>query len=172
MKDKSNEKPKKKSKKKAGKTTKYIFSFRLMDIETRLYVGFGTSFKSEKEAYLKAVAMARAAGIRSIRLDRYYSAQQYVKDLEDWFGKDVTIYLIPKKNVTIRGTQKWKKMLAYFVSDTKGFLKEYFKRNQSESGFSEDKRRFGWRIPQRRRDRVETHDFCTVLWHNLFWLEG
>jgi len=172
LKDKSNKKPKKTAKKRAKKTTQYIFSFRLMDIETRLYVGFGISFKSEKEAYLKAMEMARAVGIRSLRLDRYYSAQQCVKDLEEWFGKDVTVYLIPKKNATIRGTQKWKKMLAYFVRDTKGFLKEYFKRNQSESGFSEDKRRFGWRILQRRKDRIETYDFCTALWHNLFWLEG
>ncbi len=172
LKDKSNKRTKKKSKKKPKKVAKYIFSFRLMDLDTRLYVGFGTSFKSEKEAYLKAMEMARNVGIKSIRLDRYYSAQKYVKKLEEWFGKGVRIYLVPKKNVTIRGTQKWKKMLAYFVNNTKGFLKEYFKRNQSESGFSEDKRRFGWKIPQRRKDRIETYDFCTALWHNLFWLEG
>jgi len=163
---------KNKSNRKSKKVAKFIFSFRLMDLDTRLYVGFGTSFKSEKEAFLKAMAMAESVGIHSIRLDRYYSAQKYVKDLEKWFGKGLKIYLIPKKNTTIRGTQKWKKMLTHLVNDTKGFLKEYFRRNQSESGFSEDKRRFGWRIPQRRKDRIETHNFCTALWHNLFWLAG
>lgn len=170
LKNKSNEKRKNKSTKKSQKTTKYIFSFRLMDLKTRLYVGFGTSFKSEKEAYLKAMKMAQSSGVQSIRLDRYYSTQQNVKLLEEWFGKNVMVYLIPKKNATIRGTRKWKKILASFVTDIKGFLREYFKRNQSESGFSEDKRRFGWKIPQRRKDRIETYDFCTALWHNLFWL--
>ena len=78
--------------------------------------------------------------------------------------------MIPKKNATVRGPLKWKKVLYDFVNDTTGYLEEYYRRNQSESGFSEDKRRFGWKIPQRREDRVDTSNFCTTLWHNMLWM--
>ena len=166
LKDKKNAKPSEKSK----KCARFIFSFRLMDLDTRMYIGFGVGFKSEQEAFYKAMKMAGSTDINSIRLDRYYSLRSYVKFIEELFGKDVAIFVIPKKNVTLRGTWKWKDVLEDFVRDTKGFLKEYFRRNQSESAFSEDKRRFGWKIPQKRPDRVETHDFCTSLWHNMLWL--
>ncbi len=169
LKDKKNDEPNKK-KMKSRKIGRYIFSFRLMDLDTRLYIGYGTSHKSENEAYVKAMEMAKSVGMNSIRLDRYFSGQAYVKSIEELFGHDITIYVIPKKNATIKGSLKWKKILHNFVYDTKGFLGEYFKRNQSESGFSEDKRRFGWIIPQRREDRVDTCNFCTTLWHNMFWM--
>ena len=152
------------------KMGRFVFSFRLMDLDKRMYIGYGTSFKSEKKAFYKAMEMVKNIGINSIRLDRYYALQSYVEYIEELFGKDVVIYVIPKKNATIKGPLKWKKVLYDFVNNTKGFLGEYYKRNQSESGFSEDKRRFGWRIPQRRPDRIETHNFCTSLWHNLLWL--
>lgn len=160
----------KRSKKNTGKKTQFIYSFKLMDLDTRLYVGAGSSLKSEKEAYIKAVKMSEIVDIDSIRLDRYYSTQKNIKLLEDHFGKDVKIYVIPKKNATVKGSWKWKKLLEDFVTDTKGYLSEYYRRNQSESGFSEDKRRFGWRIAQRRPDRIDTHDFCTTLWHNMLWM--
>ena len=162
---KSAKKPSKK-KEKMG----FIYSFTLMDLDTRMYIGYGTSFKSEKEAFLKAIEMATVAGINSLRLDQYFSGQSCVKLLKKKFG-DVTVYLIPKKNATVRGPWEWKQMLLRFVKDPKGYLREYFKRNQSESGISEDKRRFGWKIAQRREDRVDTAAFCTTLWHNLFWLK-
>lgn len=152
--------------------TKFIFSFQLMDLKTRLYIGFGTSFRSEQEAFEKAMAMAENVDVNSFRLDRYYSAQHYVNYLVKRFGKDITMYLIPKKNVTVKGSWKWKQILHAFVNDTKEYLGEYYQRNQSESAISEDKRRFGWKIPQRRRDRIETYNFCTSLWHNLLWLGG
>ena len=170
LKDKSNKESKKKSNKGSNKMGKFIFSFRLMDLDTRMYIGFGIGLKSEQEAFYKAMEMAGSTDIGSIRLDRYYALQSYVKYIEDLFGKEVIIYVIPKKNVTIRGSWKWKKVLEDFVDDTKGFLGEYFKRNQSESGLSEDKRRFGWKIPQKRPERIETHNFCTSLWHNMLWL--
>ena len=154
------------------KMGRFIFSFRLMDLDTRMYIGYGTSFKSEKKAFYKAMKMVKGNKINSIRLDRYYALQMYVEYLETLFGKDLAIYVIPKKNVTIKGSLKWKKILHDFVNETKVFLGEYYKRNQSESAFSEDKRRFGWKIPQRRPDRIETHNFCTSLWHNLLWLGG
>jgi len=50
------------------------------------------------------------------------------------------------------------------------FMKTYFKRNLSESGFSSDKRRFGWIIRQRREDRKETAMFTTTLLHNIFFV--
>ena len=135
-----------------------------------MYIAFGVGLKSEQEAFYKAMEMAAATEVGSLRLDRYYSLQSYVKYIEEIFGKDVTIYVIPKKNVTIKGPLKWKEILEDFINDTQGYLGEYFRRNQSESGFSEDKRRFGWKIPQKRIERIETNNFCTSLWHNLLWM--
>jgi transposase len=167
LKDKAKKTTTKKSSKKGAKT--FIYSFTLMDLDTRMYIGYGTSFKSEKEAFLKAVEMAESAGVDSLRLDRYYSGQAYVELMEEKFG-EVTLYLIPKKNATVKGPWEWKRLLHRFVNDTQAYLGEYFRRNQSESGISEDKRRFGWKIAQRREDRIDTATFCTVLWHNIFWL--
>jgi len=171
LKDKKNEPAESSKSIKSGKKTgRYIFSFKLMDLDTRMYIGSGTSYKSEQEAYFKAMTMSKQVKINSIRLDRYYSCQKYVKSIEDSFGKEVKIYVIPKKNVTIRGSLKWKEILHSFVNDTPGYLEEYYRRNQSESGFSEDKRRFGWKISLKRKDRVDTSDFCTTLWHNMLWM--
>ncbi|GCC11535.1 hypothetical protein IPdc08_01590 [archaeon] len=161
-----------KSKGKAKKSLKkkqFIYSFKLMDLDTRMYITYGTSFQSEKEAFLKAVEMAQTTGVKSVRLDRYYSAQEYVMIIEKKFG-NMKFYLIPKKNATVKGPWEWKRTLHRFVNEIKTYLREYFRRNQSESGISEDKRRFGWQITQRRGDRIDTANFCTVIWHNLFWL--
>jgi len=155
--------------KRSGKRKRFVYSFRLMDLDTRMYIAHGTSFKSEDEAFLKVAEMAAEIGIDSVRLDKYYSGQKRVELLGQKFG-DVTMYLIPKKNATVKGPWEWKQMLKRFVKDTEGYLREYFKRNQSESGFSEDKRRFGWKVMQKREDRVDTANFCTLIWHNLFWL--
>lgn len=155
--------------KRSGKRGRFVYSFRFMDLDTRMYVGYGTSFSSEDEAFLKAAEMAAETGMASVRLDKYYSGQRRVELLGQKFG-DVAVYLIPKKNATVRGPWEWKQMLKRFVKDPRGYLGEYFKRNQSESGFSEDKRRFGWKVAQKREDRIDTADFCTMVWHNLFWL--
>jgi len=61
-------------------------------------------------------------------------------------------------------------MLYRFVHDTKAYLKEYYQRNQSESGFSEDKKRTGWKLGQKREDRIDTANTVNKLWHNLYWL--
>jgi hypothetical protein len=42
----------------------------------------------------------------------------------------------------------------------------------SESGFSADKRCDGWKIWQKRNDRIETATMCKGVWHNLLWLGG
>lgn len=149
----------------------FVYSFALMDFKTRMYISYGTSFKSERDAYNKAMQMAKETGIKlkSIRLDRYYSAQKYARELGAQF-KDITLYLIPKKNATMRGPQNWKKTLARFVENVMAYLKEYFQRNQSESGFSEDKRRLGWKIMQKKPNTIDTANFLTTIWHNLLWL--
>jgi transposase len=170
LKDKIKENKVQKKKSKEHKKTQFIFSFTLIDIETRMYIAYGSSFKSEKEAFLDAVVMLRNVdvNINSLRLDRYYQ-QAYVKLLEKELGK-VKFYIIPKKNATIRGSWEWKRMLSRFVEDTKTFLQEYFQRNQSESGIAEDKKRTGWRLGQKREDRIDTANILTGLWHNLYWL--
>ncbi len=156
---------------KKKRKTVFIYSFALMDFKTRMYISYGTSFKSERDAYNKAMKMAKETGIKlkSIRLDRYYSARQYARELGKQFP-NVTLYLIPKKNATIKGPWNWKKTLENFVKDVMAYLKEYFQRNQSESGFSEDKRRFGWKIMQKKPNTIDTANFLTTIWHNLLWL--
>ena len=51
---------------------KFVYVFRLLDLKTRLYIAYGTSFKSEKEAFDQAMKMLKELKIqvRSIRLDR------------------------------------------------------------------------------------------------------
>lgn len=151
--------------------TLFVFFFAIMDIKTRMYIGYGTSFKSEQEAFLKAIIMIKETGVRliSLRLDRYYSAQMYVEIIQQHLG-NVTLYFIPKRNATVRGTWGWKRMLYCFVTDPVAYLENYFQRNQSESGISEDKKRIGWKLGQKRDDRIDTANFLTSLWHNLYWL--
>lgn len=153
------------------KKLKVIYSFALMDIKTRMYIGYGTSFKSEKEAFLNALQIAKEIGIpiNSLRLDKYYSAEAYVEICHEYLGK-VKMFLIPKSNVANFGLGEWCNNLYRFLDDTKEFLREYFQRNQSESGISEDKKRTGWKIPQKISKRIDTAYTLTSSWHNLFWL--
>src|SRR3989339_582809 len=104
----------------------FIYSFALMDFTTRLYIAFGTSFKSEQDAYNKAMQMAAALEIdlKSIRLDRYYSCQQYARELGKLYP-NVTLYLIPKKNATVKGPWNWKRTLERFAHNVVAYLKEY-----------------------------------------------
>ncbi len=149
----------------------FVYSFNLIDIKTRMYVAFGTSFKSEKDAFEKALQMAKETGILtiSIRLDKYYSAEAYVKLCQDYLGK-VKTFIIPKSNIATLGIGDWSRMIYHFTKNTKDFLEEYFQRNQSESGIAEDKKRTGWKLGQKRPDRIETANMLTSLWHNLYWL--
>lgn len=162
-------------KKKEYKKRQFVFCFALMDIDTRMYVVYGSSFKSEDDAYQQALDMMEELDLDidldSLRLDRYYSKQQYVKQIGKIF-KNVKVYLIPKKNATVKGPWKWKRMLYKFVNEPQEYLKEYFQRNNSESGFGEDKQRFGWKLNQKREDRIDTAIFCNTIWHNLFWLHN
>ena len=152
-------------------TVKFVYSFALIDIKERMYIGYGTSFKSEKEAFERALALAKKFGIRvnSLRLDKYYSGEAYVNICQEALGK-VKMYILPKKNIATLGVGEWCRMIYAFVENTKAFLREYFQRNQSESGFSEDKKRTGWKFAQKREERIDTAYGLTTVWHNLFWV--
>jgi transposase len=65
-----------------------------------MYIGYGTSVKSEKKAFERAIEMAREIPINSVRLDKLYSVQSITKE----FDSKTKIYIIPKKNATIKGT--------------------------------------------------------------------
>jgi transposase len=148
----------------------FTYAFALMDLDSHMYVGYGASLKSEKDAFEKALVIVRECGveIKSIRLDQYYSG----RSTADLFGKDTSLYVIPKSNATIKGSYIWKDMLRDFMCYPFLFLKQYFRREHSESGFSADKRCDGWKIWQRRIDRIETATMCKGVWHNLLRLEG
>lgn len=154
---------KKKSKKKRRKLFTHVVA--LMDLDTRMYVGYGTSMKSEKEAFDEACKMLSEMEIEvnSVRLDKYYSNRKIIKK----FGKNTKFYLIPKKNATIRGSPEWKKMLKNFIENIFPYLGEYYRRNNSEAGFSTDKRMCGWKVWQKRVDRIHTALMSIGIWHNL-----
>ena len=156
------------AKKTRSKRRSFVYAFALMDLDTRMYIGYGTSLKSEKEAFGRALLMAQAIGvsISSARLDKYYSHQSITKK----FSKETHIYIIPKKNATIRGSPEWKRILREFITDPIGFLCEYFQRNNSESGFSGDKKLCGWKVWQKRAERIDTSLLLKGVWHNLMWL--
>lgn len=159
-----------KTKKNSGKI-KFVFAFALMDIKERMYIGYGTSFKSEKEAFMNALQTAKSYGIGvdSLRLDKYYSAEVYVELCQEFLG-NVKMFIIPKKNIATLGVGEWCRMIYRFTADINSFLEEYFQRNQSESGISEDKKRTGWKFAQKREERINTAYGLTTLWHNLFWV--
>jgi transposase len=155
------------------KKTKFIYSFTLIDLKTRFYIAYGTSFRSEKEAFDNARKILEESKIElsSVRLDKYYSAQIYAEYFEKQFP-DTKLFLIPKNNATIKGSWLWKRTISNLIKDPVAYLTEYYQRNQSESSHSEDKKRTGWKLGQKREDRVETANTLTVLWHNLYWLGG
>jgi len=144
---------------------KFVYSFKLMDLESWLYVAYGIGFRSERQAFDDAMLMLKKVDVslKSVRLDRYYSCSAYV----EIFG-DTKVYVIPKKNATLNGCWKWKRTMFEFVDATVPYLEEYYQRNHSESGLSADKRWFGWKVEQRREDRIEVAIACGNLWHNLF----
>ena len=50
-----------------------------MDLKSRPYIAFGSSMKSEREAYERAMNLLAIIGMHmdSIRLDRYHSSPSY-----------------------------------------------------------------------------------------------
>lgn len=143
----------------------FVYSFKLLDLNTSLYVAYGLSFRSEREAYNRAMEMFEALDLKleSIRLDKYYSCQVYFEELGS-----TRVFVLPKKNATIRGPWNWKRQMKEFVENTETYLEEYYRRENSETQIGVDKRWFGWSVAQRRDDRIETAVTCANLWHNLF----
>lgn len=160
---------------KAAETTKredgkmaFVYTFRLLDLNSRMYIAYGSSMKSEKEAFDRAMEMQGRTGISlaSVRLDKYYSFPSYV----DRFGS-AKVYVLPRKNATLNGSWKWKRTMKEFVDDTPEYLEEYYRREHSEAGFSADKRMLGWGVAQRLPRRIDCALTCAGLWHNLFNLD-
>ena len=153
------------------KVKRFVYSFRLLDLRTWLYVAYGTSQKSERAAYDAALAWLAAQGIEveSMRLDRYYS---FPRDVERF--PEARFYLIPRKDTTVHLPLRmaWVRAMRSFVEDPMGHLEQYYLREHSEAGLSSDKRMLGWGIAQRREDRVRTADQCHATWHNLLNLYG
>lgn len=149
--------------KRKGKDFRYVF--RIIDIDTGMYVGFGYSDRSEKDAFEKALGMLKSMGVKvnSISLDKYYSSRKTLR----LFDAETAVYVIPKRNLARIGFD-WLRVIERIVEAPYRFLKRYFKRNLSEARFSADKRRFGWLIRQRREDRREMALFAVGLWHNVF----
>ena len=155
--------------KKWKKTKKFfVYTFCLMDLVTKMYICFGTGMRSEKEAFDKAMEMLKRMDIDvySTRLDKYYG----YPGISDSFS-DSRVYIIPKKNTTLEGSQKWKREVTSIVRDTIDHLREYFKRCNSESGFSSDKRRFCWVVRQKRSDRIDTALFSGHVLRNLLLVD-
>ncbi len=152
------------------KNEEFFYSFALNDLSTRIYIGYAISLKSEKDAYKRTLEMITRLriNIESVRLDKYYSGHSILDD----FSENTMIFLIPKKNSRIRGRRNWREIIRRFMDDPMNYLREYFKRNASESGFSSDKRTTGGLIYQRRKDRKETSGFCKGLIHNLMLLHS
>lgn len=147
------------------KAKDYRYAFRLIDLETGMYVGVGYSTRSEMDAFEKAMHMLSDSDIyiNSIALDKYFSSRKVLK----LFGKETSVYVIPKDNISKIGL-KWAKIFRKIIEDPVEYLENYFQRNLSEAAFSADKRRFGWTIRQKREDRQETAMFSIALLHNIF----
>jgi transposase len=80
------------------------------------------------------------------------------------------VYVISKSNATIRGSKNWKKLIQEFIQDTENFLKEYYRRENSESGIARDKKMFGWKAGQKREDRVDKAISAMTICYNLLFL--
>jgi len=149
--------------KKQGK--RYLYVFRIIDIDTGLYVAFGYSNQSEMDAFNKAMKMLINLGVRidTMSLDKYFSSRKVLR----LFGTKTSLYLIPKKNIATVGLE-WTRIIKRMIEDPYLFLKNYYLRNLSESGFSADKRRFGGLVRQKREDRREMALFSIAFLHNIF----
>ena len=149
-------------------TRGFAYSFAFLDLDTHMYVGYGTGMRSEKEAFDDAKKMLDQMDldVETLRLDKYYTNHWIVNE----FGADTRFFLLPKKNTTINGGSKWHKIWKSLMYDTNAFLREYYRRENSESGFAADKKSNGWKVWQRRDDRIDGALMCKGIWHNLLWI--
>jgi len=68
--------------------------------------------KSDRDGFDKAMVILSLMDVGTARLDRYYSNPVYV----DMLGGKV--YIIPKRNSALKGSQKWKDAMKEFVQNT------------------------------------------------------
>lgn len=147
----------------------FVYAFNLMDIRSGLYVSYGSGLRSEREAFTKAMHLLeevrRRLGLKveTARLDKYYSLQSTL----NFFPEETVLYILPRSNTTVKGTARWQRIWRRMMSNPTDYLKEYYRRELSESGFSADKRALGWRIWQRRDDRIDTAIGCFATLHNI-----
>ena len=148
------------------KSRDYRYVFRLIDIDTGMYAGVGYSSVSEMRAFHKAMEMAKIMGIKidTLRLDRYYSSRKVLK----MFGEEVSVFVIPKKNIATIGIE-WSRVIKRIMTDPVSYLKDYFMRNLSETGYSSDKGRFGGIIRQKREERQSMAMLAIGFLHNMFF---
>lgn len=161
------QKLKEKAKTQTSKKKIFVYKFVILDLKTRMYACYGTSLISEKKAFEKAIKMLKdlEIDINTLRLDKYYSFPSYLK----LFPK-ATVYIIPRKNSKLGHGIIWLRTMKKFTQDTINYLREYYKREASENSFGCDKKMFGWKIQQKREDRIDTAAFVKTIWHNLIWL--
>jgi len=88
---------------KFGKRRIHFFS--LIDLAKGMYFGCGTSKQSEWDAFSKGVAMLKCIGfaVKSVMLDKYFSIRTVIK----LFGRNVSLFLIPKKNCPCWGLGRY-----------------------------------------------------------------
>ena len=146
----------------------FVWAFAFIDLDTNMYVGYGSGMRSEKEAFNNAKQMMDNLGIKidTTRLDMYYTYQSITEE----FDKDTKLYILPKSNTAINGNSKWHETWKSLMRDTMRYLQEYYRRESSESGFAADKKSNGWKVWQKRDDRISTSIMCKGAWHNLLWI--
>jgi len=135
-----------------------------LDVESGLYVAYGYSPRSEKDAYRKAMAMAKELGIsiKSIRLDKYYSTRATLMELGT-----AAPYVLLKRGQGRIGIE-WSRVFRWIRADPYGYLSEYYRRNLRETMRASDKGRFGRTVRQRREDRQEMAMAGIAILHNVF----
>ena len=93
--------------------------------------------------------------------ESYQSALKY-------FDDKTVLYILPKSNTKINGIRRWRNIFRRMIRDPLQYPMEYYKRENSESGFSVDNRQSGWKIWQKRNDRIDMAINCIAATHNLF----
>jgi transposase len=147
----------------------FVYAFNLMDIRSGLYVSYGSGLRSEREAFTKAMGLleevSRRVGVKvkTARLDKYYSLQSTLNFLPE----ETVLYILPRRNTTINGPPRWQRIFRRMMRNPTDYVRQYYKRELSESGFSADKRTLGWRIWQRRDERIDTTISCFATLHNI-----
>jgi transposase len=112
----------------------FAYMFAIMDLNTRMYISYGSITKSERDSFDKAMLSNMDVDIDNARLDRCYSNPIYV---EKFNGK---VYIIPKMNSTLNGSHKWNDIVKDFMQNTMAYMKQYHQRSNSEAGFAADKK--------------------------------